>query len=61
MRDGCRVSSGESREKHEQKNHRPYSLRHALCALPVRVGAAAEESPAARVSIVVRPSFVPPV
>ena len=35
MRDGCRVSmaSGESREKHEQKNHRPYSLRYALCAL----------------------------
>ena len=32
----CRVTSGESREKHEQKNHRPCSLRHALCALPVR-------------------------
>ena len=29
------------REKHEEKNHGPYSLRYALGALLVRVGAAA--------------------
>ena len=52
----CRVTSGESREKYEEKNHRPYALRHALCALLFRVGAAAEESPADRVSIGARSS-----
>jgi len=31
MRRGeCRVTSGESREKHNEKNHRPCSLRHVL-------------------------------
>ena len=47
------VSSIEwSREKHEEKNHRPDSLRYAACALRVCRGAAAEESPSDRVSIV---------
>ena len=31
-------------KRHEEKNHGPYSLRHALCALLVRRGAAADES-----------------
>src|SRR5688500_19729387 len=29
----CRVVSGKSREKHEEKIHCPYALRHALCTL----------------------------
>ena len=44
------MSDGESREKHEAKNLCPYALRHALCALLVRRGAAAEESIPDRVS-----------
>jgi putative tryptophan/tyrosine transport system substrate-binding protein len=35
------VTSGESREKHEQKNHRIYSLRHVPCAC---TSAAAQQS-----------------
>jgi putative tryptophan/tyrosine transport system substrate-binding protein len=27
------VSSGKSREKHDEKNHGPYALHHALCSL----------------------------
>ena len=38
------MTSGESREKHEDKNHCSYSLRHALCALLFCVGAAGEEN-----------------
>ena len=38
-----------------EKNNGPYPLHHALCALRIRRGAAAEESPADRVSIGGRP------
>ena len=31
-------------KRHEEKNRRPYSLRHALCALPFGRGAAANEN-----------------
>src|SRR5262245_12794100 len=34
------MSSGNSREKHEEKNHCPYPFRHALCALLFSRGAA---------------------
>ena len=45
----CQVSSGSrQRKRHEEQNHGSYSLRHALCALLFRRGAAAEESPADR-------------
>ena len=38
------MSSGEIREKHEEKNHCPYALRHALCALRFCLRAAGRES-----------------
>ena len=38
-------------KEHEEQNHGPNSLRHALCALLVRHGAAAEEGPADRLSV----------
>ena len=50
------VSSGGNREKHEEKNHRPYSLRYAPCALLFCVGAAAKESPSDRISIIADPA-----
>ena len=34
------MSSGNSREKHEEKKHCPYPFRHALCALLFSRGAA---------------------
>ena len=40
----------QSREKHEEKIHCPCSLRHALCALRFRRGAAANENPPDRIS-----------
>ena len=45
------MTSGEAEKNMNRKITRPYSLRHAPCALRVRRGAAAEESPADRVSI----------
>ena len=44
------MSSGKSREKHDEKNHGPYPLRHALGFWPPRPCAAAEESAPDRVS-----------
>ena len=43
------MSSGKSRESHEEKNHRPYSLHHALCALLVGRRAGANESRSDRI------------
>jgi hypothetical protein len=40
-----------SGEKHEEKNHPPYPLRHALCVLRFRRGAAAEEGPGDRIPL----------
>ena len=46
----CRVVSGEQ-GNNEENNARPDPVRYALCALLLRRGAAAEESPSDRVSI----------
>jgi putative tryptophan/tyrosine transport system substrate-binding protein len=43
------VTSGwRRRKRHAEKNHVAYSLRFALCALPVRRGATVEENPSDR-------------
>ena len=59
MKKGCGVEWRDRREKYEEKNHvlalAPCSLRFAF-----RRGAAAEESPSDRVSIVERSSYVSP-
>jgi putative ABC transport system substrate-binding protein len=39
------TSGSRQRKRHEEKNHGPYSLRYALCALLARRGAAADENP----------------
>jgi len=49
---------GKSKESHEEKNHSPYSLRHALCALLSRSGAAAEKSSPDRISSWPLPFFI---
>ena len=42
------TSGWRRRKRHAEKNHVAYSLRFALCALPVRRGATVEENPSDR-------------